>query len=98
MYSFKSYTGHNWTVAHSNNIFILQDDDATPGTKCKYCVKVEPDYSFTFKIMKTKIKAIGGAAGLCDFVKDCYTTDILQCAVEKIINAITTGYIKEAKQ
>lgn len=95
-YSFTSYTGHRWTIGYTGSRFVLQDDDAAPGTKCKYWVKVEPDHSYTFKIMKTKIKAKDGAAGLFDYIKECYTLDIMECMVEKIIDKIITGYVKAA--
>ena len=95
-YSFKTYKGHKYTVAYIDDLFCLQDDEAAAGQKCKYFVKVEPDHNYTYKVLKTKIKAKDGAAGLFDFIRECYEIDILQCAVEVIIEKIITGYVKAA--
>lgn len=53
--------------------------------------RVETDFEFVYKIMKTKIKAIKGAAGLLRHIMEQY--DCVDTVEERIINNV-----KEAKQ
>lgn len=98
----KTYTFTNifdkrsYTVAANNNLFCLQDNTAAAGTKCKYWIKTKPDSEYVYKIQKTQIKAKGSAAGLVDFIKECYEKDFCQCSVNNIIKAILEGQVKEA--
>lgn len=95
-FTFTTYTGHSYTIAYIDNKFCLQDDEAPAGTRCNYWINVKPDYGYTYKIMKTMIKASNGAAGLYDFIRECYTQHIMECHVDRIIEAITAGYIRPA--
>ena len=83
-----------YTITYIGNKFCLCDDTTPAGLPCKTWIKVKPDHEFTFCIQKTQIKAKDGAKGLYDFIKECYQTNILETAVNKIINSIQTGYIK----
>ena len=102
----KTYTFTNifdkksYTVAASddNKLFCLQDNEAAAGAKCKYWIKVKEDHErkYTYKIQKTQIRAINGAAGLVDFIEWAYTDNICECGVNIIIKAILEGKVKEA--
>jgi len=94
-YTFTNIMDHKqYTVAARDNVFILQDDTTPAGLPCKHCIKVKPDHEFCYKIQKTQIKANGGAAGLVDFIRECYEKKILESAVNKIIQAIMSGAVK----
>lgn len=86
----------SYTVAAINDNFILCDDNAPAGQKCKYTVKVKPDNEYTFKVQKTQIKAINGAEGLVNYIERCYKDGIMECYVNTIIDVILTGKVKEA--
>ena len=90
MYRFTDYNGKEYITDTDKNMFILQDCENIT----KYWIKVEPSHEFVFKVMKTKIKAMNGAQGLEDFIKECYKEHILETRVDCIINAIKSGYIK----
>jgi hypothetical protein len=59
-------------------------------TDCHFnkCVKVVDDYDYTFKLLKTQIKARGGASGLVEFIDRCLSEDLGVCWVHKIIDWI----------
>ena len=48
--------------------FDFENEEITTGKNKKF--KVVRDYEFTYKILKTQIKASGGIRGLYDFIKD----------------------------
>lgn len=95
IYRFVSFrNGHSYTITYQNNLFCVQDDDAEPGKPCKTWVKVEPSSEYTFKVMKTKIKAADGARGLFSFIADAYRDNIMTTYADTIIDKIMTGYVK----
>ena len=79
----------DWSVVPSglhNNSIIIQK--ITPnyqrGDVIKKVIKVEECDEFVFKALKTKIKAIGGAEGLVDWmIKDVDTFD---CRIRQLLN------------
>lgn len=76
----------DWSVVPCRNSIIIQK--ITPNTKkgdvIKKVIKVEETDEFVFKALKTKIKAIGGAEGLVDWmIKD---RDLFQCRIWKLLN------------
>lgn len=98
LYSFTAFFNkHDYTITYQGNKFCIQDNDAEPGTPCKIWVNVEPDEGYTFKVLKTKIKASGGARGLFSFITDAYKNNIMTTYADAIINKIITGYVKPAK-
>lgn len=78
-----------WSVVPSglhNNSIIIQK--ITPnyqrGDVIKKVIKVEECDEFVFKALKTKIKAIGGAEGLVDWmIKDVGT---FECRIRQLLN------------
>ena len=79
----------DWTVVpaglHNNKIIIQK---ITPHTKngdsIKKVIKVEDCDGYVFKVLKTKIKAIGGAEGLVDWmIKD---QDLFECRIRQLLN------------
>lgn len=64
-----------WTLAtHPGaNYIIFQREtaDTKPGDKIKKVIRVEPDNDFVVKLLKTRINAKGGAAGLYEFLWKC---------------------------
>lgn len=62
----KSY---NVSVGYSGNALIICDNNAPRGSVCKHYYKVVDDPEFVYKILKTRIKAKGGAAGLYAFME-----------------------------
>ena len=98
VYSFYNIIDHkHYTVGSIDNLLCVQEDDAAPGTPCKHWIKCVSDYKFCYKVQKTQIRAINGASGLVDFIKECYKNDILQCAVNIIIQAVIKGEVKPAR-
>ena len=98
IYSFENIIDHkHYTIGTIDNLLCIQEDDAAPGAACKHWIKCVHDYEYCYKIQKTQIRAKNGAAGIVDFVKDCYKNDILQSAVNKIIQAVITGAVKPAR-
>lgn len=49
---------------------------------------VENDPEFTFKVMKTKIKAIDGINGLMKFIEECVTENFGTCWINNIIKGM----------
>lgn len=49
---------------------------------------VEDNHEFTFKVMKTKIKAIGGINGLLNFIQNCINNDFRTCWINNIIKGM----------
>ena len=58
---------NDYTIAARDNMLIIQDNNKSGSIKKAY--RVEDNREFTYKVMKTKIKASGGAAGLYAFLK-----------------------------
>lgn len=79
-----------WTLAtHPGaNYIIFQRETATtkPGDKIKKAVRVKPDEEFTFKLMKTRINAKNGAAGLFEYMFQCLDKNFCVSNVYKICN------------
>lgn len=77
-------------------LLIVQKTNAD-GSFIKKTVRVEDDPEYTYKVMKTKIKAAGGSAGVLKFLEQCEkATDFLGCAVSAIYNEIINN-VKEVK-
>ncbi len=74
----------NATFKAIRNVLLVQVD-YPDGSFTKKCVKVDPDNEFTFKIMKTKIKAVDGAAGLYNFLVNCYEKNFMVCNANKVL-------------
>ena len=77
----------DYTITYSGNYFILQDDTTPAGQPCKKVIFVEDIPGYTFKILKTKFKANGGARGLFSFVVDCYKNNFMTIYADRIIRA-----------
>lgn len=56
------------TQLDCSHILFERDDESK-------VVSVQEDSEFTYKLLKTKIRAIGGATGLMDYFASCYGTD-----------------------
>ena len=98
IYSFIAFFNkHEYTITYKNDLFCIQDNDTEPGTPCKYWVRVEHDAGYTFKVLKTKIKASGGARGLFSFIADAYKNNIMTTYADAIIDKIVGGYVKPIK-
>lgn len=83
-----------WFVAHGNILVI--EKHGVSGTFQKKNIKVEPNDEYVFSLLKTKIKAIGGAEGLAKFMGGEVVKNSYSCWVSKILNhAMDT--MKEAK-
>ena len=85
----KQYKVADWTAVTSglhNDKIIIQKipADYKPGMQIKKVFRVENDSEYTFKAMKTKIKANGGADGLLDFmIKE---NDTFYCRIINLLN------------
>lgn len=76
---------------------LLVQKTSADGSFIKKAVRVEDDSEYTYKVMKTKIKAAGGSAGLLKFLEKCEkATDFFGCAVSAIYNEIIDN-MKEVK-
>lgn len=79
-----------WTLAtHPGaNYIIFQREtaDTKPGDKIKKVIRVKPDEDFTFELLKTRINAKGGAAGLYEFLWKCVNDNFGLSWVYKICN------------
>lgn len=79
----------NWTVSCENeHIMIIERipaDDHT-GSVTKKAVKVEDSSEYTFKALKTKIKAAGGAIGLIAWMNECIAQHFCECLVRSLLN------------
>ena len=51
-------------------------------------LKVVEDYEYTYKILKTCIKAINGAEGLKGFMFDCIDRSFATCWVDRICEQV----------
>ena len=80
----------DWAVVPTmnNNSIIVQK--ITPqykkGDVIKKVFKVENCDDFVYKVMKTKIKAIGGAEGFVDWMQKCKDENIMTCYVTNALN------------
>lgn len=78
-----------WTVVpaglHNDRIIIQRiAADQKHDDIIKKVIKVEDNSEFVYKALKTKIKAIGGAEGLVDWmIKD---DDVFRCRIIKLLN------------
>lgn len=83
-------TGNDWTVKsyEGRNFIIVQK--ITPeykhGDKIKKTFKVEDSSEYTFKCLKTKIKANKGADGLLSFMQKSKTGEFGLAYVRTILN------------
>lgn len=77
-------------------ILIVQKENRD-GSFLKKTVRVEDDFEYTYKVMKTKIKAAGGSAGLLKFLEQCEkATDFWGSMVSAVYNEIIDN-MKETK-
>ena len=78
----------------NNIIVIMKYDKATKKAIVhSYRVKTDTHFEYTYRIQKTQIKAIGGAAGLMKHFADCINNDFAIQAwfiapVEKILQTV----------
>lgn len=78
-------------VAYPEKNIIIAEKQYGPGHLdfAKKVIRVEDCSEFTFSLMKTKIKASGGAAGLLRLLETCENyTDFGSAFVSKIYNWI----------
>ena len=81
----------DWTVATAgNNAIIIQK--ITPTTKSgdsiKKVVKVDDCDGYVFQVLKTKIKAIGAADGLVDWMNWCKEENLMTCRAMQVLNYV----------
>lgn len=88
---FKDYNGNEYECRAYGNILVVQVT-RPDGSFTKKNVKVVDDSEFTYKIMRTQIKAAGGAAGL----KSWLDKADFSALVSKVYTAVFE-YVKEAK-
>lgn len=74
--------GNEWYIVTQSNLIGVQRNGI------KKWVRVEDDTTYTYKLMKTKIKAAGGAVGLYKYLVRCINDDFALCNVEKVLNYI----------
>lgn len=79
----------DWTVVQGGLHTIIVEK-ITPqyhrGDIIKKVIKVENCDDFVVKLLKTKIKAIGGAEGLIDWMQRCKDENIMTSMVERVLN------------
>lgn len=73
-----------WTFVSYPGLLGIQKD-LPDGRFRKKFVRVEDDSEYSYKLMKTKIKAAGGAEGLYDLMVRCIDKHLGECLVEKIL-------------
>ena len=71
------YKNNKLEFNYKNNTITLNDQ------KTK---KVEEDSEYTFKVLKTKIKAINGTKGLYTFINNCINKNFGTAWIEQIVN------------
>lgn len=74
----------NFNIYNEENKLVIYNTQ-TNEIKRK-AVKNDPE--FTFKVMKTKIKAIGGINGLLNFIQNCINKDFGTCWINNIIKGM----------
>lgn len=74
----------NFNIYSNGNKLVIHNTQ-TNEIKNKH---VENDYQFTFKVLKTKIKAIDGIDGLLKFIKKCVDENFGTCWVDNIIKGM----------
>lgn len=85
---FQHNGGATFRAVAAGPVLIVEKEDAA-GRFEKKVIKVENDLSIVYKLMKTKIKAAGGAAGLLAFLKERETfSDFGGCWNSQIYNWI----------
>lgn len=88
------WCGVTWYFMPVNNLLLVEKD--TGDTWRKKAVRVEDCNEYTYKLLKTKIKAIGGAAGLHEFMKKCIEDKFGESLVNTILN-YSFDTMREAK-
>lgn len=88
--------GKSYTFMASGDKLIIQDNSKPAGQPCKKVVKVEPDYEYTYKVLKTKIKAQGGAQGLYNFMVEAYEQNFMNCMANAVLRAAINN-VKEVR-
>lgn len=86
MKDYIEYKNYACTIIKKN--YLLLQTTAEDGTFTKKTVKIESDPEYTFKLMKTKIKARDGAAGLYEFIDRCVRDNFCVVYIDKIFNYI----------
>lgn len=82
-------------MAATENIFIIQET-FSDGSFTKKNIKIVDDPEYVYKIQKTHIKARGAAAGLYDYIVNCFENDFCaSIATNILINAFDN--VKEMK-
>jgi hypothetical protein len=82
------------TYKHENDsyTFSIYPRDNEAFTVCKNgvtkTVRVVDDAEYTYKLMKTQIKAKGGAEGLYRYVDDALFNHFMECNAWKILNHV----------
>ena len=79
--------GKSITFMASGNYLIIQDNTIQTGQPCKKIVKVEDSNDYVYKVLKTKIKAQGGAKGLYDFFVKAYEENFMNCYANAVLRA-----------
>lgn len=82
-YKMDKNTTYSFTTIGSGN-FIIQVEKSD-GTFKKKNIKVEFDNTFTFKALKTKIKAYNAAAGLYKYFEYCINNNIMLDYIDHLI-------------
>lgn len=74
----------NFNIYKENDELIILDTK----TKQKKRKIVESNSEYTFKILKTKIKAINGIDGLLNFIEKCINDNFGTCWIDNIIKGM----------
>lgn len=93
---FDPATQNDWTVSKPdsrNDCIIIQKitPEYKPGDSVKKVFRVEDSSEYTFKCLKTKIKADKGADGLLNFMQKCKTSEFGLAYVRTILNFAWDG-------
>ena len=86
-----TYEGNTYTIGYIGNRLCIEKQTVGENTFVRNWYKVVDDSEFTYKIMKTQIKAIGGAYGLYKFFKRNIDDNFaIECWVIEPLNKILT--------
>lgn len=79
-------TYKRWDFMKIGNNKLLVQENFDDGSFKKKAVFVEDCPEYTYKLMKTKILAYGGASGLYEYMKKCVDDNFCTVLVEKILS------------
>jgi len=86
----------NYTINAYGKYSFLVQQEFPDGTFKKKVVAVEPDSEYSFKLLKTKIKANDGAEGLYRFITTACRDNVMMDYVYKILSWVMNS-MKEKK-